>query len=305
MTTLMPTGGPAGDLHSYEVARVVQVWHDSGLYTDQTLTRSQETLTRFAARLSAQGIGSLEDADEVACEGFIQAFTADRRPPEPATRHARRGVLRMAFRALRTQGVPVGDPTLDLALPSKAGLPARPLTDEEVQSGRLASRMGAAGSSSLHRAVVWALAEATAVTSEVSAVRVADFDDPENPTLVELPGAARVSPRVVALTDWGALILSRHLAALKDSGADAATPVAYRGAAEPGQAVAQAATANAVAATLRAAGLRGDPRVKPASVRAWAGRRHHQRTGSIEETARLLGSKSLDATATVIGLDWR
>ncbi|QFQ98139.1 hypothetical protein F9278_20135 [Streptomyces phaeolivaceus] len=45
--------------------------------------------------------------------------------------------------------------------------------------------------------------------------------------------------------------------------------------------------------------------VKPASITAWAGVQEFERTGRIEDAARLLGLRSLDSTASVIGHTWR
>jgi hypothetical protein len=67
----------------------------------------------------------------------------------------------------------------------------------------------------------------------------------------------------------------------------------------------QAAAATALTKTLTSAGLRSDPRVKPGSVRAWAGRRVFLGAGRIEEAALALGCRTLDTAAAIIGYDWR
>jgi hypothetical protein len=60
----------------------------------------------------------------------------------------------------------------------------------------------------------------------------------------------------------------------------------------------------AVIEVLRAAGIHGDPSVRSSSVTAWAGRRLLLQGYWLEEVARALGSRSLDRTANLIGLDW-
>lgn len=167
------------------LARAVRVrWAESGDFTPATLDRCGEVVERFARRLHHQGVTGPEEITADHCVGFIDAATIKGGPPELTTRHARRSALRMFFRTLRELGHPVGDPTLDIELPARSDRSARPLTDLEVTVGRASSRLTEAGSRSLQRAVCWALGETTAVTSEISAVRVGDVDDPRAPRWV-------------------------------------------------------------------------------------------------------------------------
>ena len=288
-----------------QVEAAIAQWRASGDFTEQTLLRSQETATRFAARLRAQGVDDMTAVTQAHCQGFLEAMTRNGTPPELATRHSRRVVIRMLFRALRETGVPVSDPTLDLALPARTSRAARPLTDAEVTLGRAATRLGVTGSASLQRAVAWALGEATAITSEISQIRMRDLDDPVQPRWVRLPGTRRTDPRLGELTDWGATIVARQTRLLRDRRLPSATLLTYRGAGEPGQHVAQAAVCNAIAAVLSSAGLSAEPDVRPASIRNWAGRRLYDGGMPIEDVARRLGARRLDGAAEDIALDWR
>ena len=289
----------------HQVAAAVAGWRAKGEFSEQTLLRNEELVNRFARRLIAQGVGDVTQITPGHCRGFIDAMTRDGKVPELATRHARRVALRMLFRTLRELGAAVHDPTLDLALPPRTARAARPLTDDEVTLGRTAARLGNAGSSSLQRAVAWALAEATAVTSEISAIRVCDLDDPQQPRYVDLPGTRRVDARLGELTDWGATVVSRQVALLRDRGLPSSALLTYRGAGSPGQHVAQAAVCNAIAAVLETAGLSAEPDVRPGSVRNWAARRCYDAGMPLERVARRLGARSLDAVAEDIALDWR
>ena len=286
-----------------EVVR--DLWAESGVYTEQTLLRGFETITRFAARLMAQGVVNVNDISEAHCSGFVRARTRDGVEPELATMHARRTTLRSMFRALRDAGSPLGDPTMDIPLPPRSSAPARPLTDDEVMLGRAASRLGQAGGSHLQRAVAWALAETTAVTSEMTAIRLGDLDDPEQPKWISLPGTRRHDARVGELSEWGSAVVARQAALLREHRRPAATLLLYRGKGDPGQHVAQAAACNAVGAVLDAAGLSHEPDIRPASVRNWAGRRLWVAGMPLEQVARRMGSRSLDAAAEDIALDWR
>lgn len=288
-----------------QVEQVIDAWRETGAFTEQTLARTSETITRFALRLAAQGLTTLEQVQAVHCAGFVDAHTRQGRPPELATRHARRTALRMLFRDLRSRGYDVGDPTLDLDLPARSARAARPLADDEIALGRAATRLGIAGTASLQRAVVWALAEATAVTSEISEVRLRDLDDLHEPHFVSLAGTRRVDPRLGEFTAWGTAVVARHAASLREAGLPGSTLLTYRGSQRPGQAAAQAAVCNAIGATLQATGLAAEPDVRPASVRNWAGRSLYERGMPVEHVARRMGLRSLDATAEDIALEWR
>jgi integrase/recombinase XerC len=287
------------------IAAVVGHWAASGEFSEQTLTRCGETVTRFARRLDAQGVTAPADITITHCRGFVDAPTVKGQAPELATRHARRTALRMLFRTLRDLGHPIGDPTLDLHLPARTATGARPLTDAEVTLCRASTRLGETGSRTLQRAVCWALAEATAVTSEISAVRVGDLDDLEAPRWVRLAGTRRHDPRLGELTDWGSTIVTRQVALLRQQRCTPATVLAYRGSNVPGEAVAQASACNAVGAVLALADLAREPDVRPASVRNWAGRRLYEAGMPLEVVARRLGARSLDSAATDIALQWR
>lgn len=308
MEVPVPTGLEDGTLSpmSRVADSVLAAWSVSGEFSEQTLARCGETITRFARRLEAQGISEPAAITLEHCRGFVEAATVKGTPPELTTRHVRRTSLRMFFRTLRELGHDVGDPTLDLHLPARSGTSARPLTDTEVTLCRAAARMGEAGSVSLQRAVCWALGEATAVSSEISAVRVGDLDDQQAPRWVRLPGTRRHDPRLGELTEWGSTIVARQVALLSERRrCTPATLLTYRGAGTPGEAVAQAAVCNALGAVLTSAGLATEPDVRPASLRNWAGRRLYEAGMPIEQVARRMGARTLDGAASDIALTWR
>ena len=284
---------------------VAALWSASGEFTEQTLLRSGETVARFASRLTAQGVTDVTHITAEHCDGFIHARGRGGLVPELSTMHARRTALRMMFRILRDAGYPVGDPTLDIYLPSRTSRAARPLSDGEITLGRVASRLGNAGGSSLSRAVAWALGETTAVTSEMTAVRVNDLDDLANPRWIHLKGSARHDERLGELTDWGGTIVARQVALLRERGHPASTLLLYRGRGEPGRHVAQASACNTIADVLQAAGLNTEPDIRPGSLRNWAGRHLYDEGLPLEQVARRMGCRSLDTTAEDIALTWR
>jgi integrase len=303
----LQAGRPAGPSPlslSDAVGAVLTRWAADGAHSEQTLARMGETVRRFAARLRAQDVPSFSTVTAGQARGFVLARTRAGEPPEVATQHARRTAVRTLYRTLRALAQNVGDPTLDLVLPPRGPLAARPLTEDEITLARASAQM-TAGRSAGMRTVAWALGEATAVSSEITAVRLRDLDDPRSPSTVWLPGTRRHDPRTAALTVWGARMIAARADLLRanDAGPDAL--LAYGGAAPPGGAKAQASVCNALRDVLDAAGLAAEPDVRPSSLRHWAGRRAYDTGLPVEAVARLLGHRSLDATAEDIALDWR
>jgi integrase/recombinase XerC len=300
VTTVITDGGMVA-----LVAAVRRRWASEEAFTPATLDKCGDAVARFARRLHSQGVQDPAGITAAHCQGFVDASTVKGRPPELTTRHARRTALRMLFRTLREMGHDIGDPSLDLRLPARSDTVARPLSDLEVTLCRASSRMGEAGGRSLHRAVIWALGETTAVTSEISAARVGDVDDQTAPRWVRLPGTRRHDPRLGELSDWGSVIVARQLALLAERRATPATLLTYRGQGVPGEHGAQSAVCNAVGGVLTLAGLGEEPDVRPASLRNWAGRRLYDAGLPIEKVAVRMGARSLDGAAVDIGLAWR
>ena len=73
----------------------------------------------------------------------------------------------------RQLGVYDGDPTIDLVLPPRSFLAVRPLTDDEIVVCRSFSLQTLTAT---RQPAAWALAEATARTSEIPHIVVSDLD---------------------------------------------------------------------------------------------------------------------------------
>jgi integrase/recombinase XerC len=278
-------------------------WRADGLHTDQTIARMSETVNRFASRLLSTGATSFAGVTYGEVASFVTARTRAGSEPELATQHARRTAVRTLYKTLRLLGMGVGDPSLDLWLPPRGMLAARPLSDDEVMLCRASCQLGPRDTAR-RRAVAWALAEATAVTSEITAIRLSDLDDPAAPASVRLPGTRRHDPRTGQLSEWGRACLRQHTPASRPLQANDPL-LAYGGAAPPGGAKAQASVCNAIRDVLDAAGLGDETDVRPASVRNWAGRRAYDNGTPLEQIALMLGCRSLDTAAEDIALSWR
>ena len=268
-----------------EVESLVDAW--AVAHSSLTTARVGDLMRRFARRLVAQGRGSLLDATPEDCAAFVWAPTRRGQPPSLHTVHLRRTALRGLYATLGTLEPTTSDPTVLLSLPSRTINAARPLSDAEVALARTAA-LGR-GPESRRACAALALAEATATTGEIARVCWRDLDIAHG--RVALPGATPVRARVAPLSDWGAATLARQGRDL--SPAPGAWVVPRRGEYRDDH-VAQAAMANLLSRVLAAAGLR-EARVRPTSIRLWAGRRALE-SGGIEAAARALGIASLDAT---------
>ena len=145
-----------------------------GVVTALTAERVSEIWSRFVVYLSVGwGIDELADVTLDAVHGFVTAPIArdgELLDPSVATMHVRRCAVRLLFRSLRESGELVGDPTRDLVLPARSSCPGRPLSDDEVGLCRAVSLSSL---SETRLPAAWALAEATARTSELVHIRVA------------------------------------------------------------------------------------------------------------------------------------
>jgi len=269
--------------------------------TDQSVQKMAELMARFTVYVDkGHSLRSVTEIAEDHVEGFVFAPSvvgSKRRRPSVATMHLRRSALRLYFRTARQLGLCSGDPTLDLELPARSSsLHMRPLTDDEVA---LCRSFSVTSLTETRRPAAWALAEATARTSELPHIRVRDVYVDEG--RVWLWGSTKAEPRWGTLTEWGCKQVVRRMERMKDRRPDAL--LGYRGARD--DKVAQISSCIAIAEVLRMAGLGKEPDVRPHSVVAWTGRAVLSDSGRIEMVARALGARSLDRTASLIGWDWR
>jgi len=268
--------------------------------TDQSTHRMTELLVRFTIFLdNGLRLGFVEQISAEHVSQFIRAGISTptgRQSPSVATMHLRRSALRLYFRTLRQLGLSEGDPTIDVALPPRSCLAVRPLTDDEIVVCRSFSLQTLTAT---RQPAAWALAEATARTSEIPHILVSDLDLGNR--RVWIHGSSKAEARWGLVGDWGATQLARRIGSLKNAPEDDPA-LAYEG--RGSEESAQASSCIAIAETLTRAGIGREPDVRPGSVVAWAGLRIFEDTGSIEEVARRLGIRSLDRAARFIGWGW-
>jgi integrase/recombinase XerC len=262
--------------------------------SDSQAQRAQRVLEGFARWAALRGGAvSLGEVTPEMVETFVR-LPVEASAPSVSVMHHRRSVLRLLFRVARESDPMVGDPTLDVVLPPRTGLAARPLADDEVLLCRASARWSL---TETRRAAAWALAEATCRSREICAITVRDVDLPMGRVWVH--GGRQTARRQAQLSDWGHAQLARRIECL---GGELDRPLVYEG--KAGSDSGQASTCLAITDVLRRAGLAGEADVRPASIAAWAGRRILFETGRIDVVAQRLGMASLDRAARFIGWEW-
>jgi integrase len=268
-----------------------------GPFSAESAARLADLMGRFA-RFAEHGcdIGVASAVTGSVVESFVRARSADGSVPAVATMHIRRAAVRLLFAEGRRLGLVIHDPTLDIVLPPRSSLRARPLTDDEIVLCRSYSIRMLTGT---RQPAAWALAEATARSAELARIRVADLDLERS--RVWIPGSSKTDARWGVLSDWGRVQVERRLRTLRV--ADPAAPFVCVDAAEGVSATSSASTA--IADTLRRAGLHQEADVRPASVAAWAGAKAFAEGRPVEQVAVMLGIRSLDRAAAFIGFEWQ
>ena len=280
-----------------EARRVVGLVGVSGALSSQSALRFEDLVGRFVEFcVAGHGLGSLGEVTPSIAGGFVAAGTRAGRP-SVATQHVRRSSLRLLFRYARQLGLVELDPTIDLRLPPRSNVRCRPLTGDEVGVCRSFALWSLTNT---RRPAAWALAEATARTAELPHISVADVELEQG--RVWIHGSSRTEPRWGAFSEWGVVQVARRVADLRERGADESTLLVYEGAGSVGSG--QASSCLAISDTLIAAGFAGERDVRPLSVAAWAGRCVFAASGRIEVAALVLGVRSLDRAARLIGWDW-
>src|SRR2546428_3600286 len=171
--------------------------------TDQSTHRMTELLVRFTIFVDkGLRLNSVEDITAEHASRFI--FAGISKPvgsqrPSVATMHLRRSALRLYFRTLRQLGLREGDPTIDVTLPPRSCLAVRPLTDDEIVVCRSFSLQTLTAT---RQPAAWALAEATARTSEIPHIVVSDLDLSRGQVWIH--GSSKAEARWGSLSEWGA-----------------------------------------------------------------------------------------------------
>ncbi|MFJ6139544.1 hypothetical protein [Kitasatospora sp. NPDC092286] len=289
------------------VGDVLAAWHldtERGALSVQSLDKFGLLIGRFSRFAAANGVELVGEVSEALADDFIHARGRTRHgridDVSLSTRHLRRSVLRMFFRAARQLGLADNDPTWSIELPPRTGQSARPLTTEEAACCRLFAESTA---DRTRHAAVAALALAGANTGEIGHICGTDLDLEANRVWVH--GSSKTDERWCALDAWSKniLVLRIHQLAGRYPASRRREPLATSRHGSDAQRQARACVA--LRDVLVQAGLGRESDLKPASVTAHAGLTAFTASGRIEDAARLLGLRSLDRAAAVIGHHWR
>ncbi|WP_084270551.1 site-specific integrase [Mycobacterium avium] len=284
------------------VDAVTGAWIADGVLAAQTLDKFELLTRRFARFAAAHDIITLAAVDRPLLTKFVAAKGRTRHgvvsEAAVATMHNRRAALRAFFRTARRLGLTLDDPTIDIDVPARASTAQRPLSEDEAALVRLFSERA----TPTRHAATAALLLAGAHTSELGHVTAADLD-PQNP-VVWVHGSSKHRARTLTLDRWSMRVLTERATHLtRPLPSPTPSPVLCTGAAGS-DAHKQARVCVTVREIFTRAGLSDNPGVRPASLTAYAACRAFDRTGRIEDAARLIGSASLDTTAALIGYNW-
>lgn len=294
---------------AHAVEQAVTLWTAmtaQGQMSPQTSRSFGQLLKRYEHYARARGIVLVDDVTADFAEDFVfaQGRTRHGRIGESATAtlHQRRAVLRSFYRTLRELGLSDADPTRDIRLPERTKTVIRPLDEDEAIALRHAAEYVSRPS---RHAAAAALALSGGHTGEIGHARVRDLD--QDAVAVWMHGSTRTDPRWCPLDPWALRVLQARAAFVsrqqRTPEAACNARLAVSSAPAPDEQL-QARACVALSDIIRRIGLGADPRVKPASLTAYAAVRIFDETGKIESVARGLGLRSLDRAADLVGYDW-
>ncbi|MGA5008000.1 hypothetical protein ACPCDX_23780 [Streptomyces koyangensis] len=279
-----------------------------GEFSQQTYDKyTSLLLDRFRPYATLRGAVTQGDVSADIAEDFVRAPGRSRHgqisEAAVATMRLRRSVVRSAWRILRELALSQHDPTRDIVLPPREAGASRPLTADEVVD--LRHQASYVGRPSRYGAAA-ALALAGAHTGEIGHIRVKDLDLPQRRVWVH--GSSKTDARWCALDTWATKTLEARAAFVTARQVRPAFAICARLAVSDrscSDAQMQARACMAVHELLKRIGLGQEEDVRPASVTAWAAEQEFDRTGRIQDAARLVGVRSLDRAASMIALEWR
>lgn len=303
--TLALEPGPATPLATVTAA-VTDRWAEAvrdGAMSEQTLDKLVQLVGRFERFAYAHAIAAIGEIDHDLVRKFVTAKGRSRKDavsaPAAATQANRRSAIRALYRTARQAGLLLDDPTTELTLPGRSRSAQRPITTDEAAMIRLFSERDRP----TRHASTAALLLAGAHTAELGYITTTDID--LNAGNVRVHGSSRHQPRVLPIDSWSTRVLTARIEfLLRPLSPDDRPPVVCTGA-EGSDAHKQARVCVTVREILTRAGLSDDRTILPSSLTAYAAQQEFQRTGRIESAAAVLGSASLDTTATLIGYHWR
>jgi hypothetical protein len=261
-----------------------------------TLANRTARMRWFTSFVEALGVPDLDAVTPGQVLSFVHSRRASGQKPTLSERHSRLAAVRLLYREARALGLTSSDPTLDIELALRRPTSARALPDEGIELGR----MRAVRNSAYRPAVCWALAEAGAWTSEMPNIRVSDLEPPAG--TVYLHGGATTDPRLARLTPWGLAQLRRRCGSIEER--EGHDPILMGEGRWSRPDDGRAAATMAITTVLKSAGLSA-PGINPRSIPAWAGAKALEDGASIDAVARMLGLRSLDQAAAIVGFDWR
>ena len=282
---------------------ILELWitdvHSGGL-SEQTFQRYRALAEQFINFSQAQGAHNLEEALSV-YEEWLCAWGRDRSgrlcTPAISVRQLRSCAVRALYSTAQTFGAAKSMPRYAGRDGSDTAKQGRPLNECEADRCRsvawtfLDTRLAAAV----------ALGFCGAGTADIGNMTSLHIDLKDGSLI--LPGSRQIKQRKVAIAgEWEYQVLEHRYKMLQDLGSP--TNMGFIVRRNGSDASRQAGAAIALSKILSLAGYEKDKGLKPGSFQNWAGISVYDQTADVTAVAKLLGTKSLDAAARAIDLDW-
>ncbi len=269
----------------------------AGATTRNSAATTMRDVREGFAWAQLEGAESVDEASDLLDRWVTAPDLGRRRQVQPvsvAAQHRRRRAVRFAYTRLRAWGITAAFPAVDATLPARIA-PQRPiLTDDDVSiiTWTASQRLNTVQPTTL------ALAAAGVTAGEVGFICGDDVDTEQWQILT--PGSGKSRSRTITVRPEHREFIQDRLETRRLVGIVAQEPLAYRGN-SPQEHVRSAMASKAIASLGRAAGVP----LTIGRLNAWAALQRYTMTGRIEDVAHLLGLRSLDAAARVIGLEWQ
>ena len=270
-------------------------FHDANSYSEaKTAGYFEWALEYFRNRGASEWALITPELAEEWCGAGTRGRDGRARRPAVSTMTNRQWALRLMLRVAAALGAEV-DPHTAAGEPIKRTPPEvkpRPLTDAE---DRRVCAYADPGVAPTMGSMAVALARAGGSAAEMPDVRRRDVDLDAATVMFSGPNA-----RICQLDEWSTETIARRLRAVLHDPDDL---LCVRSNASPKRA-AQTVSAQ-LNKVLAAAGFANAPDISGRSLRLTAARRAFDVHNNIEDAARVLGARSLDATAEAINYQWR
>lgn len=297
---LTAPGAIAPTVAAERVIAQLEVQVGEGHITGGILITYKTSIRSLARYCEARGVTVLSTITVNEVIDWLNAPTASGQP----TRNeqvVRRAAARVFFTVAARIGLWDQNPALPIQIPGKYTRYTSPFTDTQIDilKNGAVFRHG-----ETQAPAIVALLLSGVTSGECGSVRICDIDLTARTITTPVQASRFVRQRVLPIADqWCSVALRNRVTALTDAGANADGWLVYQGESPEWQRR-NAACSNLVTKVLRLTRLYEQGISRIASITEWVAVNAYQQTGDLKYVANLLGMRSLDAAAHLVGHEW-